>query len=299
MPSELYCTVPSEASLFKTKDAEASYRSAYEASLRLWPAGCEPIEIPTKFGLTHVLACGTPSGEPVLLLPAMAFSATMWYATVSGLSSEFRCYAVDFPSDMGLSAPTRPPADRSDCVAFLHELLEGLGIVSASFVGASYGSFLALNYAIAAPGCVKKLALSSPAGSIVPLRKLFYARLFLSMLVPGGSAVERLMNWLFADRVPLDNPVIQQLIVGTKALRSGIKAYPRVFADSELAGIFAPVQLLFGDKEVCYNPWSAAKRARQVMPRAFVEMVPDAGHLLVMEHPEFVNQRLLEFLRKP
>ena len=81
MPSELYCTVPSEASLFKTKDAEASYRSAYEASLRLWPAGCEPIEIPTKFGLTHVLACGTPSGEPVLLLPAMAFSATMWYAT--------------------------------------------------------------------------------------------------------------------------------------------------------------------------------------------------------------------------
>lgn len=291
--------MPSEASLFKTRDAEASYRCAYEASLQLWPARREQIDIPTKFGRTHVIACGPTSGEPILLLPAMAFSATMWYATVSSLSSEFRCYAVDFPSDVGLSAPRHPPANRSDCAAFLHELMEGLGIARGSFVGASYGSFLALNYAIAAPGGVKKLALSSPAGSIVPLRKWFYARLFLSMLVPGRSAVERLMNWLLADRVPLDNPVIQQLIVGTKALKSGIRAYPRVFADSELAGISAPVQLLFGEKEVCYNPWSAAKRARQVMPRAFVEILSDAGHLLVMEHPEFVNQRVLEFLRNP
>jgi pimeloyl-ACP methyl ester carboxylesterase len=158
--------VPSEASLFKTRDAEASYRYAYEASLQLWPSRREQIDIPTKFGRTHVIACGPTSGEPVLLLPAMAFSATMWYATVSSLSSEFRCYAVDFPSDVGLSAPTHPPSNRSDCAAFLHELMEGLGIARASFVGASYGSFLALNYAIAAPGGVRNSRFRLPQGAL-------------------------------------------------------------------------------------------------------------------------------------
>jgi pimeloyl-ACP methyl ester carboxylesterase len=155
-----------------------SYRTAYDVSLRLWPVRHESLNIPTQFGITHVLVCGPAGGQPVLFLPAMAFSATMWYATVPALSNEFRCYAVDFPSDMGLSTQTNPPANRLDCVAWLRELLDGLGVVMVSFVGASYGSFLALNYAIAEPARVKSVVLSSPAGGIIALRKTFYARLF-------------------------------------------------------------------------------------------------------------------------
>jgi len=286
-------TVPSS----KTAEAEASYRAAYDASLQLWPAGCESLDIPTKFALTHVVACGPVSGEPVLLLPAMSFSATMWYATTSALASEFRCYAVDFPSDMGLSTSENPPAKRSDCVAWLRILLDALNVARASFVGASYGSFLALNYGIAEPGRVHKMVLSSPAASIVALRKSFFLRMFLSFLLPGGSAVDRIMNWIFEDRFPRDHPVIRQLIAGTKCLHPRMKAYPKVFPDSELAGISAPVYFLFGEKEVCYNPHTAAERVRRVMPSASVKIVPHAGHLLVVECPESVNPSIAAFLR--
>jgi hypothetical protein len=105
-----------QASLFKTPEGEAAYRAAYEVSLRLWPTPRESLDIATHFGLTHVVACGPRDGAPVVLLPAMSLSATMWYATVSGLCSTFRCYAADFPSDMGLSTPADSPANRSDCV---------------------------------------------------------------------------------------------------------------------------------------------------------------------------------------
>lgn len=284
-------------SLFKTTEAEDSYRTAYDNSLRLWPVGHESLDLPTKFGLTHVITCGPAGGEPVLLLPAMSLSATMWYATVGVLSAEFRCYAADFPSDIGLSALTNPPANRSDCAAWLGALLDCLSIPKASFAGASYGSFLALNYAIAEPARVNKLVLSSPAAGIVGLRKSFYARMFLSFLLPGRSAVERIIDWICEDRVLLDNPVIRQLTIGTKGLKPRIKVYPKVFSDTELAGIPVPVYLLFGEKEVCYNPCSAAERARRVMPNASVKIVPNAGHLLVMEHPDLVNQCVLTFLR--
>jgi pimeloyl-ACP methyl ester carboxylesterase len=285
------------ASLFKTAEAEACYRAAYDNSLRLWPVAHESLDIPTKFGRTHALACGPASGEPVLLLPAMSFTATMWYATASALASEFRCYAVDFPSDMGLSKMENPPRTRSDCAAWLEALLDGLGIATASLIGASYGSFLALNCAIAAPARVKRTVLSSPAAGIVPLRKSFYLRLFLTFLHPGGSAAERIINWIAEDRLSLDHPVIRQLIVGTQCLRNRIRVYPPVFTDAELAGIPMPVLLVLGEREVCYNPCSVAERARRIMARASVKIVPNAGHLLVMECPNSANRCISAFLQ--
>jgi len=284
-------------SLFKTAEAEASYRAAYDNSLRLWTVAHESLDIPTQFGQTHVVACGPAGGEPVLLLPAMGLTATMWYATVSGLAGEFRCYAVDFPSDMGLSTIENPPRTRSDCTAWLQALLDSLGIAKASFIGASYGSFLALNYAIAEPARVKKMVLSSPAAGIVPLRKSFYLRLFLAFLQPGGSAVGRIMHWMCEDRLPLDHPVIRQMVVGTKCLSARIRVYPLVFTDAELAGIPTPVFLLLGEREVCYRPSSAAERAQRIMPEASVKIVPNAGHLLVMECPDLVNPSISAFLR--
>lgn len=61
-----------QLSLFKTPEAEAAYRAAYEESLRLWPPH-ESLDIATKFGQTHVIACGPSTAAPVVLLSAMSF----------------------------------------------------------------------------------------------------------------------------------------------------------------------------------------------------------------------------------
>lgn len=196
---------------------------------------------------------------------------------------------------MGLSTMANPPARRSDCVAWLNELLDGLGTTAASFIGASYGAFLALNFAVAERARVNKLVLTSPAAGFVGLWR-FYSRMVLVFLLPGRSAVDRIMHWIFEDRFCLDHPVLKQLIVGSKGLKPRLKVYPAVFSDSQLTGISAPVYLLPGDKEVCYKPQRAARRAQRVMPHADVEIIPDAGHLLVMESPDIVNQRILAFL---
>ena len=284
-------------SLFKSAEAEAAYRSAYDESLRLWPAAHESIDVATRFGSTHVIACGPPDGEPVVMLHAMAFSATMWYATVLTLSNEFRCYAADFPSDMGLTETNNPPASTADCTAWLSELLDGLRIDRCSLVGASYGSFLALNYAITEPARVTKLVVTSPAAGFVALRASFLPRLLLSILIPGRSATESIMAWLFDDRLPLDHPVIRQLMVGVRSLNSRIRVFPKRFSDSELARIQAPVYLLLGEKEVCCNPLSAAKRAKRVVKNISAGIVPNAGHMLAMERPEVAGERIAPFLR--
>lgn len=158
-------------------------------------------------------------------------------------------------------------------------------------------AFLAVNYAIAEPARINKLVLTSPAAVFVGLWR-FYPRMLVSLLFPGRSVTDGIVRWFFADRFPLDHPVLQQLVVGRKGLQARLKVYPKVFSDSQLTGISAPVYLLHGEKEVCYKPESAAKRARRVMPHATVEILPNAGHLLIMECPDAANQRILAFLRE-
>jgi pimeloyl-ACP methyl ester carboxylesterase len=167
-------------------------------------------------------------------------------------------------------------------------------------VGLSYGGFPALNYALAAPTRVTKLVLASPAAGFIGLPKSLYVRVLLFFLLPGRSGPERVLDFVFADRFPLDHPLIQQLRVGAKTLNPQVyRVLPKAFTDTELSTLAVPVHLLLGEKEVCYNPSSAAKRARRLLPNASVEIFPNLGHALVLERPDIVNPRLSHFLLHP
>ena len=50
--------VMSHPSPFKTPEREVRFRRAYDAALKLWAVPYEELDIPTRFGLTHVVAAG-------------------------------------------------------------------------------------------------------------------------------------------------------------------------------------------------------------------------------------------------
>ncbi len=53
---------------------------------------------------------------------------------------------------------------------------------------------------------------------------------------------------------------------------------------------------MVGDREMVYSPVRAPERARSTIPSVETEFVTGAGHLLNIELPEFVEQRLERFL---
>lgn len=72
--------------------------------------------------------------------------------------------------------------------------------------------------------------------------------------------------------------------------------YPTVYTDVELKQIDLPALLLIGAGDKIYNPQKAVDRAQRLMPNLNAEIIPEAGHLLIMDQPKIINARILQFL---
>src|SRR3990172_10249442 len=135
-------------SMFKTPEGQARCLAAYDATLALWPVPVESVDVPTRFGNTHVNACGPEGAPPLLLLHAFAISSTMWYPNVAELSRSYRIYALDTIGDKGKSVSTRPILPPLDFVTWLSDVFDALRLEQAHVAGLSFGGFLALNLAL-------------------------------------------------------------------------------------------------------------------------------------------------------
>ncbi len=60
---------PGQPGVFKSPEGEAEYQAAYDATLSAWPVPSKSIFVPTRAGLTHVLASGPEDAPPLVLLP--------------------------------------------------------------------------------------------------------------------------------------------------------------------------------------------------------------------------------------
>ena len=281
-------------SMFKTPEGQARYFAAYDATLALWPVPVTPLTVPTRFGNTHVNACGPEGAPPLVLLHGAAISSTMWYPNVAALSRDYRVYAPDIIGEMGKSVRTHPIAQPADFSDWLCELFDGLRIEQAHVAGVSLGGYLALQLAHSAPERVMKLVLLSPA-TLLSIRPQFYFRIAAAILVPFLSAQARQALFLGAASSNAA-PAIKQLMTPTDFRYKMF--FPPVNTDDQLRQIRASTLLLLGEREVIYNPKTALKRAKNLIPRIEADIIPGAGHALNLDQPEAVNQRILAFLAK-
>jgi pimeloyl-ACP methyl ester carboxylesterase len=291
--------MPERSPIFRTSQGQAEYLAAYEAALDLWPVLYQSLHVPTRIGKTHVIASGPEDNPPLVLLPAGAMTATMWFPNVADLSRNYRVYAVDTMHDLGRSVPTQVRNTRLVSAEWLLDVLDALEIDKAYVVGASYGGWLTLNLALHAPDRVERIVLLAPAGSLKPLSWKFFLSMAPLLLFPSRRTARNAMQFLAAEGFVASERLVEQLAVGFKHYRPQMMAFPAVFKDDELQRLDAPALLLLGEEEIIYNPHAALDRASRLIPNIQAEIVPNVGHGLSLEQPELVNARILEFFTLP
>jgi pimeloyl-ACP methyl ester carboxylesterase len=290
---------------FKSPESRARYMAAYDAVLADWPVPYQEIDVPTRFGPTHVIAGGPADAPPLLLLPSFAGAAVVWRLNAEAFGAHFRTYALDVIGQPGKSLAARALRNRREYAAWLGEVMDGLKIDRACIVGCSFGGFLALNQAIATPERVERLVMISPVGSFASQ----YWRLIWAMRIRAPAV--RLLRRLAGNR---QKPSLADLrgrsaralprdakwaaLIGvTMAEAAGVSVInPPVFSRRRLRSVRAPALLLIGDGETLYEPQAMLDLARARMPALQGAVVPGADHIAAMAQPDDVGARILAFL---
>jgi pimeloyl-ACP methyl ester carboxylesterase/membrane protease YdiL (CAAX protease family) len=288
-------------SAFRTPEGEAAFVAAYDAGLQAWPVSFEEMSLATRFGMTHVIASGPANAPPLVLLHGYMATSVMWAPNIADFSKNYRIYAIDVMGQPSKSIPGEPIRSTADYVAWLTATLDALHLGRIALVGMSFGGWLALTYAAAAPARVQKLVLLSPGG-VLPLSRQLMLRGMLMMFFPTRFTVNFLMRWAGLSAEPGENdarPLLNLMYLGARHFRmpeNTLRVAPNPLTDEELREMQVPVLLLVGDREVIYDASAALSRARRLIPHFEGELVRDCSHDMCFSQRRIVDARILEFL---
>ena len=292
-----------ELDVFTSERGKCEVFRAYQSVLARWTVPYAEIDVPTRFGTTHVIVSGPKDGPPVVLLHALFATATSWYRTAETLSEEYRVYAVDIVGEANKSRPTRPMLSLDDFLAWFTELIDSLAIPKMFLVGNSFGAFIAAYYAMRLPHRVCKLVLVGPAATIHAM-PAFYFHMFipkalylLSPWLPGHRrVVQYSVDWMHAGLA--QDPVWTELFLLTMQYgRMTTRVFPRVYTKEELSQIRTRVLLVLGNRERIYPVEAAVRGARRLMPNIEIEIIPDGHHITALARPELVNNAIVRFFK--
>lgn len=257
----------------------------------------------TNYSGTVVRCWG--NGPPMVLLHGGYGSWNHWCRNIDFLAKHFRVVAPDAPG-FGRSLELEPQADLDKyfgrVAAVVGECISDAG--RYSLVGFSFGAALALEVALRIDKKPDSLTLlgpagfGGPAGRIIDIQKL--PKQDGGQLSPEVRAVHshNLSNWMLSSKPEFSDYIIDLHHENILAARFDSRDVShRDTTVDQLPLINAPVQLIWGGADALVHPSLdyLIQRCRNARSDTKIAVIPEAGHWIQYECPDFVNECLLAF----
>jgi len=252
-------------------------------------------------------------GIPVVFVHGFGTCLSIWAEQIKTLGSHCQVFALDL---LGHGYSDKPNIDYSPEIQLpiLTGFLDALNLPSATFVGSSMGGHSLLCLAAMAPERVQRLVL---VGSTSPFhRPLFYNlaikrprlwRLMLTFLEPliplPLKFVERKgRRSMFHDPGLVGSEWVDHLyeirrmkgfsrmVVSTAKNLPGLTAH-----EDRVAEVRHPTVLLYGEEDRVATV-EHGRLLQRILENATLEVIPECGHLPMIEKPQWTNRRILKFL---
>jgi len=299
---------PQSTDVTRGQQAMIAWYERIQANLRV---PYESITVPTRFGLTHLIAVGEKGAPPLVLVQGLGGNAMLWEPQLIDLSRTHRVFALDVIGQMGKSAATWLPYRDNSFSEWLVDTLNALGIDQTDLVGLSFGARLVMRFSAFAPQRVRRVALLSPIGITRQRLSIIWRILPIAVDLrkPADETIGDLVHTILD--VPghrLDEVCAEAMYIVFKYYRpvSGFKktvdglALFLPLSASELQRITAPTLLLVGEHEQLCDASAVIARGRRLLSHLVAaELVPKAGHVMNYDSPEYVNSRLIDFFGSP
>ena len=246
------------------------------------------------------------SGSPIVFWPSLLMTGDMWYGVADGLIARRQVVLVD-PPGQGGSQPLTRLFSFDDCARCVVDILDGLGIDKAHFVGNSWGGMIGGTFAATYPERIGGAVLMNCTAGRASVRQKVQFAVLLA-----------LAKWTGGIGTLLNRPVLKAFLGPTTFrqrpevvahVRNTVKAVdvasvswavksvvPRRPDQRALLGtIKTPVLFVGGVEDVTFPPREAIAMA-DAIPGSSVRVLDGVAHLAGLEDPTLVSALVEQFL---
>lgn len=232
-------------------------------------------------------------GPPVLFVHGSGGDHTIWGHQLEGLKDAFTVAALDLN---GHGKSPRREGDglrlyTEDALSVLSALAEEVGPVV--LLGHSLGGAVALNVALQKPPGLRALGL---IGTGAKLR--VHPDILRAIDEDLERAVEQILRWAFAPNPPAElyqRAKEQMLRNGQAALSRDFRTCDAFDVMDRLGEIEVPTLVVVG-REDKLTPVKYSEYLRDRIPSAILEVIEGAGHMVMVERPEALNEAIRKFV---
>lgn len=222
-------------------------------------------------------------GAGLTFLHGAAGRAEVWQLQVLAFP---RAQTPDLPGRADEETPTTVPGH----VSRLRTVLDRSSVVA----GHSLGGAVALQYALESPNALRGLVLMG-TGARFP-----EAREWSGRLVEGGVALEAVADRFFGPAAPArlrEKSLALLRSLDPRVIRADFAAAEGFDVRDRLGGIVAPVLVIGGTEDRMVAP-RQAEFLHAHLPGADLVWIEGAGHMVMLEQPQAVNQAIRDFLAR-
>lgn len=260
--------------------------------------GCE---FTTPFANVHGLRTYYESqgkGRPLILVHGAGGTSAYWFNQLSELSRKLEVVAIDLPGH-GKSARFKAKPTIELYAEHVSNFMNQLNLADVVILGHSMGGLVVQQIALDHPKILKKLI-------IVDSSAKFAVRHSLANSLRGGADFNPIefVSMFFSPKTLEKQDILSLMQQMTQGM-SADSFDPSVLADDfELTGkmdlrrrlkdIAIPTLIVHGADDIV--PLTSAQYLHENIKGSLLEIVPEAGHLVMIEKPGEFNEIILRFI---
>lgn len=285
-------------SIYKEHGVKDRVFQMYDEKLSSLNISYEEMNIATSYGNTHVIRTGNAGGKKVVVFHGINAGAPVALEAVKELGDHYDLYAIDTIGQATKSDENILDVQDHSFAIWADEVVAGLGLEKADFVGVSYGAFILQKLIAHRPQKVGKCIFVVPSGlvngkmlrSIVDIsfplmrfmitKKEAHLKSFLKYFVPESDTYMRRLQ--------------REILLGVKMdFRR-----PKLLEASDVSHFTNPVYMIVADDDIFFPGKEAVKKAEKIFKNLQeVYFLPDCKHMPGVEHYPLIQSKLRSWLQ--
>jgi pimeloyl-ACP methyl ester carboxylesterase len=232
-------------------------------------------------------------GQPLIFLHGLFGGLSNWDKVIRHFAYNYRVLVPQLPL---LDLDIRK-ANLDSLVEFVKDFQNTLGLTSATLVGNSLGGHVALLYTLRHPHRVASLVLVGSSG--------LYESSFGNTFPKRGDYdyVKNKVSDIFYNKEVVTEQLVDDVYQTTRSISNSLKivnyakSAQRNNLSDDLGLIKVPTQIIWGENDPV-TPVEVSKRFHEAIKNSELALIPNCGHVPMMETPETFNILLGTFLSK-